>query len=132
LNNEHLWRICADLRDTHDSHLAMPLWQLKSQLPSARFNGIIDVMDGVRSLLQWLRKSYKALYHQQLCNELTMIPDMITGIMIYRLAGIKIVEQRSQIVWQLRKGSTITLNILKWLAGTIRDYHCQLSSLAPI
>jgi len=41
------------------------------------------------------------------------------------------VEQRSQIVWQLRMGSIITLNVLKWLAGTIRDYHCQVSQLAP-
>jgi len=24
-NEVHLWRIRADLRDTHDSHLAMPL-----------------------------------------------------------------------------------------------------------
>jgi hypothetical protein len=41
------------------------------------------------------------------------------------------VEQRSQIVWQLRMGSIITPNGLKWLADTIRDYRCQLSHLAP-
>jgi hypothetical protein len=34
-------------------------------------------------------------------------------------------------VWQLRKGSTITPNVLKWLADTIRNYHCQLSQSAP-
>jgi len=37
-----------------------------------------------------------------------MITDMITGVMVYRLAEFKIVEQRSQIVWQLRKGRIIT------------------------
>ena len=41
-------------------------------------------------------------------------------------------EQRSQIVWKLRKGSTITPNVLKWLADTIRDYLCQLSPLSII
>ena len=40
-------------------------------------------------------------------------------------------EQRSQIVWQLRKGSTTTLKVLKWLAGTICDYNGQLMPLAP-
>jgi hypothetical protein len=30
------------------------------------------------------------------------------------------------VLW-LRKGSTITPNVLKWLADTIRDYHWQLS-----
>jgi len=37
-----------------------------------------------------------------------MITDMITGIMVYLQAELKIVEQRSQIVLQLRKGSIIT------------------------
>jgi len=41
------------------------------------------------------------------------------------------VEQRSQIVWQLRKGSITTPNVLKWLAGMFRDYHCQLSQSTP-
>ena len=31
-----------------------------------------------------------------------MITDMITGIMVYRWAEFKIVEQRWQIMWQLR------------------------------
>jgi len=40
------------------------------------------------------------------------------------------VEQRSQIGWQLRKGSTITPIVLEWLSDMIRDYNCQLSPLA--
>jgi len=58
-----------------------------------------------------------------------MITDMITGI-IGRSTGaeFEIVEQRLQIVWQLRKGSTITPNVLEWLADTIRNYHWQLST----
>ena len=55
------------------------------------------------------------MYGQRV-NESTMIPDMITdiitdtitGIMVYRWVEFKIVEQRFQIVLQLRKGSTIT------------------------
>ena len=48
-------------------------------------------------------------------------------------AEFKIVEQRSQIVLQLRMGSIIIPppKVLKWLAGTIRYYYCQLSPLAP-
>jgi len=43
------------------------------------------------------------------------------------------VEQRLQIVWQLHNGSIIIPppNVLKWLVGMIRDYHCQLSQSAP-
>ena len=41
------------------------------------------------------------------------------------------VDQQSQIVWQLRKRGIITPRVLKWLTGTIRDYNCQLSPLAP-
>jgi len=37
-----------------------------------------------------------------------IITDTITGIMVYRWVEFKIVEQRFQIVLQLRKGSTIT------------------------
>jgi len=33
-------------------------------------------------------------------------------------------------MWQLRIGSIITLRVLKWPAGTIRDCHCQLSRSA--
>jgi hypothetical protein len=51
-------------------------------------NGIIYVMDDVRSLLQRLRKSYKAIYVQQI-NESTMVTDMITGIVVYRRAEFK-------------------------------------------
>jgi hypothetical protein len=36
-----------------------------------------------------------------------------------------------QIVWQLRKGSSITWKFLKWLAETIRVYNGQLPQLAP-
>jgi hypothetical protein len=61
-----------------------------------------------------------------------MITDVIAGIIgLSTGAESEIVEQRLQIVWQLRKGSTITPIVLKWLADTIRDYHCQLSPLAP-
>ena len=55
-----------------------------------------------------------------------MITDMITGIIgLSTGAEFEIVEQRLQIVWQLRKGSTITPNILKWLADMIHDYYRQ-------
>ena len=57
---------------------------------------------------------------------------MTTGIIgLSTGAEFEIVEQRLQIVWQLRNGSTITPNVLKWLANTIREYHCQLSYFAP-
>jgi len=61
-----------------------------------------------------------------------MMIDIITGIRVYRRAEFKIEEQRSQIVWLLRKGSTITPNVLKWLADTISDYLCQLSRLSIV
>jgi hypothetical protein len=32
---------------------------------------------------------------------------------------------------ELRKGSIITVKVLKWLADTIHNYHRQLSQLAP-
>jgi hypothetical protein len=51
----------------------------------------------------------------------------LTRLYMDQWTEFKIVEQRLQIVWQLRKGSTITPIFLKWLADTIRDYHCQLS-----
>jgi hypothetical protein len=57
--------------------------QSKSRLPSTRLNGIIYVTEDVRSLPRRLRKSFKAIYGQQL-NEssmiTSMITDMITGI----------------------------------------------------
>jgi hypothetical protein len=57
-----------------------------------------------------------------------MITNMITGIIgLSTGAEFEILEQRLQIVWQFRKGSTITPNVLKWLADTIRDYHWQLT-----
>jgi len=37
-----------------------------------------------------------------------MITDMITGVIGLSTGKFKIVEQRSQIVWQLRKGSIMT------------------------
>jgi len=51
----------------------------------------------------------------------------LTRLYMDQWTQFKIVEQRLQIVWQLRKGSTITPIVLKWLADTIRDYHWQLS-----
>jgi len=61
-----------------------------------------------------------------------MITGMITGIIGLSTAAVfEILERRSQIVWQLSKGSIIPANILKWVADTIRDYHRQLSQLAP-
>ena len=59
------------------------------------------------------------------------LPIRLPVSLVYRRAEFKIVEQRSQIVWQLPMGSIITPRVLKWLAGTIRDYYCQLSPLAP-
>jgi hypothetical protein len=57
-----------------------------------------------------------------------MITNMITGIIgLSTGAEFEIVEHRLQIVSQLRKGSTITPNVLKWLADTMRAYHWQLS-----
>jgi hypothetical protein len=51
-------------------------------------------------------------FQQRLCNDSTVITDtvtdMITGIMVYLQAEFKTVEQRSLIVWLLRKGSIIT------------------------
>ena len=49
----------ADLRDTHDSHLAMPPMNLP----------------------QRLRKSYKAIYGQRRCDYTTMIPDFFRLLM---------------------------------------------------
>jgi len=61
-----------------------------------------------------------------------MITDMTTDIIgLSTGAEFEILEQWSQIVWHLRKGSTITPNVLKWLADTIRDYYCRLSYFAP-
>jgi len=93
--------------------------QFQSRLHSTRLDGVLYVTDDVRSLLQRLRKSY------------AMIQLWIPISFVYWLAEFKIVEQRSQIVWQLRMGSIITPSVLKWLAGTICDYHCQLSQSAP-
>jgi hypothetical protein len=59
------------------------------------------------------------------------ITHMTTCITVYREAEFKIAEQQSQIVWHLGMESTITPRVLKWLAGTIRDYHCQLSQSEP-
>jgi len=70
--------------------------------------------------------SYKATYCQRV-NESTIITDITIRILVYRRAEFKIVEQRSKIVWQLPMGSIITPNVLKWLPGPIRDYHCQSS-----
>jgi hypothetical protein len=101
--------------------------QFQSQLPSIRLDGVIHVTDDARSLPPRLRKSYTAIYGQRLCNDTTMITDFFRQLM----GRVLEVEQRSQIVWQLRIRSIITPKVLKWLAGTIRDYHCQLSPLAP-
>jgi hypothetical protein len=54
--------------------------QLQLRLPFIRLNGIIYVTDDVRKLPQRLRKSYKAIYGQPLCNDTTMIADRITDI----------------------------------------------------
>jgi len=60
-----------------------------------------------------------------------MITDMITGIIGVLMDRVQDMEPRSQIVWQLQMGSIITPKVLKWLAGTIRDNHRQLSQSAP-
>jgi hypothetical protein len=67
--------------------------------------------------MQWYNYDYK------------MITDMITSIIgLSTGAEFDIVEQQLQIVWQLRKGSTITPNVLMWLVDTIRAYDWQLSA----
>ena len=83
-------------------------------------------MDEVRSLLPRLRKSYKVIYGQRLCNDTTMI----TAFFHLLMNRVQELKQRSKIVWQLRIGSIITANVLKCLAGTICDYHWQLSQPA--
>jgi len=65
-------------------------------------------MDDVRSLPQWLRKSYKAIYSQWLCNNTTMITDF------FRLWMARVQDSGAAIADP----------------GTIRDYHCQLSQSA--
>ena len=56
---------------------------------------------------------------------------MITDFFRLSMGRVQEVEQRLQIMWQLRMGSLITPNVLKWLVGMICDYHCQVSQLAP-
>jgi hypothetical protein len=65
------------LRNTHDLHLAMPPMAVTIAITFC--NGIIHLMDDVRSLLQHLQKSYKATYSQRV-TESTLITDMITSI----------------------------------------------------
>jgi len=60
-----------------------------------------------------------------------MIQLWILIPVVYWWVEFKIVEQRSQIVWQLWIGSLLTPRVLNWLAGTIHDDHCQLSPLTP-
>jgi hypothetical protein len=94
--------------------------QFQTRLPSTRLDGVLYVADDVRSSLQRLWKSY------------AMIQLWIRISVVYWWAEFKIVEQRSQILLQLRMGSIISApwNVLKWLADTIRDYYCQFSALA--
>jgi len=60
-----------------------------------------------------------------------MIQLWIPISFVYCWPDFKIVEQWSQIMWQLRMGSIITPRVLKWLASTIRNYYCQWPPLAP-
>jgi len=78
-NEVHLRRINEDLRNTYDSHLAMPPMAVPIASTFCKSNRIIYVMDDVRSSLLRLWKSYKAIYSQQI-NESTMITDMITDM----------------------------------------------------
>ena len=61
-----------------------------------------------------------AIYIQRLCNDTTVITNFFRQLM----GRVQEVEQRSQIVWQLRMRSIITPQVVNWLAGTIRDYDC--------
>jgi hypothetical protein len=117
----------ADLRDSDHSHLAMPPMAVPIAITFCKTQWDHPRTDDARSLPPRLQKSYTAIYGQRLCNDTTMITDFFRQLM----GRVQEVEQRSQIVWQLRMGSIITPNILKWLADTIRDCHCQLSYLAP-
>jgi hypothetical protein len=56
---------------------------------------------------------------------------MITDFFRQWMGRVQEVGQQLQIVWQLRKGSTITPHVLKWLADTIHNHRCQLSHFAP-
>jgi len=96
----HLQRIRAGLRNTRDSR--------RSTSPTA----VAIAITFYATRWSYLLYGCCVEFQQRLCNDSTMITDMITdiiiGIMVYRRAELKIVEQRSQIVLQLRKGSIIT------------------------
>jgi hypothetical protein len=125
-NKVNLQRIRADLRDMHIHIYQCHRWQSHRNYVLQGY-GSIYVTDDVRNLPLWLRKSYKAIYGQWLCIDSTMITEFFCLLM----GRVQEVEQWLQIVWQLRKGCIITMNVLNWLAGTIRDYHCQLLQSAP-
>jgi len=111
----HRRRITADLSDTQDSHLAMS--------PMA----IAIAMTFYTTEWDHLPYGCCERFQQRLCNNTTMITDMLRLLM----DRVHHMEQQSQIVSQLRMGSIMTPKVLKWLAVTIRNYHCQLSSFAP-
>ena len=72
-------------------------------------------------------------FQQPLCSDTTMIIDMITGIICLPTgraqdSGAAIADHAAALNG---KYTYSTPNVLKWLAGTIRDYHCQLSQSAP-
>jgi len=96
----HLQRIRAGLRNTRDSRRSTSL------------TAVAIAITFYATRWSYLRYGCCVEFQQRLCNDSTMITDTITdiiiGIMVYRRAELKIVEQRSQIVLQLRKGSIIT------------------------
>jgi hypothetical protein len=68
MDEVHLRRIRADLRDMHDSHLAMP--------PTAAEIAITFYTT------EWSHLLYECCveFYQRLCNDINMITNMITGI----------------------------------------------------
>jgi len=111
---EAFYELCAIHIDPHRQR------RLKSRSRSTRLDGVIYITDAVRNS----SSSYAMILR---------LPIWLPVSLVFRRAKFKIVDQQSQIVWQLRKGYIIIPppNVLKWLAGTIRYYYCQLSPFAP-